>query len=134
MRKHDLGVSTFIILNKIQGAAREMQRPWKQVSGTRRLFDLVKVPDARIRPAFYHALRNTLVAKTLDDGMKVAYQNGRVVHRVVSLDGQIIERNGTMSGGGSRVRSFDMHLHHHWKSVRDSKTCADCSLISERCF
>ena len=110
MRQHNLGVATFIILNKISGAAADMKRTWKQVPSTRRLFDLVKVPNERLRPAFYHALRNTLVARTLDDGMKVAYANGRVIHRVVSLDGQIIERNGTMSGGGSRVRSSSLYL------------------------
>ena len=103
MRKHNLGVSTFIILNKITGAAADMKRSWKNVPGTKRLFDLVNIPNDKLRPAFYHALRNTLVAPTLDDGMKVAYHKGRVVHRVVSLDGQIIERNGTMSGGGSRA-------------------------------
>ncbi len=103
MRKLNLGVATFIILNKITGAAADMKKEWKTVPGTRRLFDLIKVPDERVRPAFYHALRNTLVSRTLDDGMQVAYANGRVIHRVVSLDGQIIERNGTMSGGGSKV-------------------------------
>jgi structural maintenance of chromosome 4 len=103
LRKHSLGVSSFIILNKISRAANEMKKGWKSVPGTRRLFDLVKVPDKRVRPAFFHALRNTLVSRTLDDGMKVAYdENGRVIYRVVSLDGQIIEKNGTMSGGGSR--------------------------------
>jgi hypothetical protein len=34
---------------------------------------------------------------------QIAYENGRVIHRVVSMDGQIIEKNGTMSGGGARA-------------------------------
>lgn len=69
---------------------------------TPRLFDLVKVKNEEIRQAFYFALRDTLVANNLDQATRVAYQRDRR-WRVVTLQGQIIEQSGTMTGGGSKV-------------------------------
>ena len=57
-----------------------------------RLFDLVKVKDKAISPAFYFALRDTLVAKDLDQAMRIAY--GKTCYRVVTLAGQMIELSG----------------------------------------
>lgn len=63
-----------------------------------RLFDLIRVEDERVLPAFYFALRDTLVAENLDQGQRIAY--GRRRYRVVTLGGDVIETSGTMSGGG----------------------------------
>ena len=57
-----------------------------------RLFDLVKVSDEMIRPAFYFALRDTLVAKDLDQATRIAY--GKTRYRVVTLGGQLIDQSG----------------------------------------
>lgn len=54
--------------------------------------------DQTVLPAFYFALRDTLVAKDLDQGTRIAYGERR--YRVVTLNGDIIESSGTMSGGG----------------------------------
>lgn len=63
-----------------------------------RLFDLIRVEDPRISPAFYFSLSNTLVANDLDQATRIAY--GATRFRVVSLQGDVIEMSGTMSGGG----------------------------------
>lgn len=57
-----------------------------------RLFDLVRVRDDRVRPAFYFALRDTLVAKDLEQATRIGY--GRQRYRVVTLGGQLIETSG----------------------------------------
>jgi structural maintenance of chromosome 4 len=57
-----------------------------------RLFDLIRVEDERVRPAFYFALRDTLVANDLDQATRIAY--GQQRFRVVTLDGQLIELAG----------------------------------------
>ena len=57
-----------------------------------RLFDLVRVSNNDVLPAFYFALRDTLVAKDLDQATRIAY--GAQRHRVVTLDGQLIETSG----------------------------------------
>lgn len=63
-----------------------------------RLFDLVRVEDERILPAFYFALFDTLVATNMDQATRIAF--GETRYRVVTLKGDVIEIAGTMSGGG----------------------------------
>jgi Chromosome segregation ATPases len=57
-----------------------------------RLFDLIRVEDERVRPAFYYALRDTLVANDLDQATRIAY--GQQRFRMVTLEGQLIELAG----------------------------------------
>ncbi|KAI9915755.1 hypothetical protein PsorP6_008566 [Peronosclerospora sorghi] len=75
LRKHNLGRTTFLI---IEQAPSGKEAP--------RLFDLVKVNDDKYLPAFYHALRDTLVAKNLDEASAIAYQGRQCKYRVVTLD------------------------------------------------
>lgn len=49
-----------------------------------RLFDLIEIDDESIRPAFYFALRDTLVTDNMDAAVKIAFQQ-RQRHRVVTL-------------------------------------------------
>ena len=63
-----------------------------------RVFDLISVAEERYKPAFYHYLRDTLVAENMDQATKVAY--GAKRFRVVTLGGELIETSGTMTGGG----------------------------------
>ena len=39
-----------------------------------RLFDLVQLKDTKFATAFYYALRDTLVANTLDQATEIAYK------------------------------------------------------------
>lgn len=57
-----------------------------------RLFDLVRVQDEAVLPAFYYALQNTLVASDLEQATRIAY--GRSRFRVVTLGGELIEQSG----------------------------------------
>lgn len=65
-----------------------------------RLFDLVKVEDPKVRMAFYFALRDTLVAKNLEEATRIAFQKEKR-WRVVTLQGQIIEVSGTAAPTGA---------------------------------
>ncbi|XP_060690834.1 LOW QUALITY PROTEIN: structural maintenance of chromosomes protein 4 [Hemiscyllium ocellatum] len=101
LKKQNIGVATFICLDKMKVWERNMgkiQTPEK----VPRLFDMVKINDEAIRPAFYFALRDTLVAKDLEQATRVAFQKDKR-WRVVTMEGQIIEQSGTMTGGGGRV-------------------------------
>ncbi|XP_075058170.1 structural maintenance of chromosomes protein 4 [Mixophyes fleayi] len=101
LKKQNVGVATFIGLDKMKVWEKGMstiQTP----ENIPRLFDMVKVKDEHIRPAFYFALRDTLVANSLDQATKVAFQKDKR-WRVVTLQGQIIEQSGTMTGGGGKV-------------------------------
>ncbi|SLM41188.1 nuclear condensin complex subunit smc4 [Lasallia pustulata] len=98
LRKNNLGRANIILLDRL---ARRDLSALDTPEGVPRLFDLVKAKDERYRPAFFSVLQNTLVAKDLEQANRIAYGARR--WRVVTLDGQLIDVSGTMSGGGTRV-------------------------------
>lgn len=100
LRRHKLGRAHFVLLESLQVNTRAMA-PVSTPEGVPRLFDLVVPKEARFAPAFYHQLGDTLVAQDLAQANRIAYGARR--WRVVTLDGQLIDRSGTMSGGGTRV-------------------------------
>ncbi|KAI9052431.1 hypothetical protein LZ554_003777 [Drepanopeziza brunnea f. sp. 'monogermtubi'] len=112
LRKTNLGRGNFMCLDKL--GSRDMS-PIDTPENVPRLFDLIKAKDDKFLPAFYHSLQNTLVAKDLDQANRIAY--GAKRWRVVTLDGQLIDKSGTMSGGGNTVK----------KGLMSSKLVADTS-------
>ncbi|KAJ6111861.1 Structural maintenance of chromosomes protein [Penicillium sp. IBT 18751x] len=98
LRKNNLGRANFILLDRLP--RRDMSTIYTPES-VPRLFDLVKPKDEKFAPAFYSVMQNTLVAKDLEQANRIAYGARR--WRVVTLDGQLIDVSGTMSGGGTRV-------------------------------
>ncbi|KAL2268387.1 hypothetical protein VTJ83DRAFT_3233 [Remersonia thermophila] len=99
LRKTNLGRANFMCLDKLR--VRDMS-PINTPENAPRLFDLIKPKDDKFRPAFYHALQDTLVAKDLAQANRIAYGARR--WRVVTLAGELIDKSGTMSGGGSTVK------------------------------
>jgi chromosome segregation ATPase len=72
-------------------------------AGAARLFDLVKARNEDIRLAFYWALRNTLVAKDLDQASQIAYGGDRRFSRVVTLEVRCPLAAGAGGCGRGRV-------------------------------
>ncbi|CAK7214263.1 Structural maintenance of chromosomes protein 4 [Sporothrix eucalyptigena] len=99
LRKTNMGRGNFICLDKLR--SRDLA-PIRTPEDAPRLFDLIKAKEDRFRPAFYHALQDTLVATDLAQANRIAY--GAKRWRVVTLDGELIDKSGTMSGGGSTVK------------------------------
>jgi structural maintenance of chromosome 4 len=99
LRKTNLGRGNFMCLDKL--GSKDLS-PIETPENVPRLFDLIKAKDERFRPAFYHSLQNTLVATDLAQANRIAY--GAKRWRVVTLDGQLIDKSGTMSGGGNTVK------------------------------
>ena len=98
LRKNNLGRANFILLDRL--AQRDLSAI-ETPENAPRLFDLVTPREERFRPAFFSVLQNTLVAEDLEQANRIAYGARR--WRVVTLDGQLIDKSGTMSGGGTRV-------------------------------
>lgn len=98
LRKNNLGRANIILLDRL--AKRDLSTI-ETPEGVPRLFDLVKTKNQLFRPAFFSVLQNTLVAQDLEQANRIAYGARR--WRVVTLDGQLIDVSGTMSGGGTRV-------------------------------
>lgn len=103
LRKNNLGWAKFILLDKLRDYEEAMHSPRDHPpEGVPRLFDLIKVKDQRLLPAFYSVLGDTVVAENADQARRIAYSNRR--WRVVTLQGMLIDKSGTMSGGGRVLR------------------------------
>uniref|UniRef100_A0A3B5AG01 Structural maintenance of chromosomes protein n=1 Tax=Stegastes partitus TaxID=144197 RepID=A0A3B5AG01_9TELE len=89
LKEQNIGVATFIGLDKMKVWERNMA-PIRTPENCPRLFDMVRVKDDSVRPAFYFALRDTLVAQDMEQATRMAFQKDRR-WRVVTLKGQIIE-------------------------------------------
>eukprot|EP00090_Calanus_glacialis_P026751 TRINITY_DN42055_c0_g1_i1.p1 TRINITY_DN42055_c0_g1~~TRINITY_DN42055_c0_g1_i1.p1 ORF type:complete len:1294 (+),score=513.23 TRINITY_DN42055_c0_g1_i1:38-3919(+) len=98
LRQNNVGRGNFLALDRTKGKYDRNMQPMDTPMGVPRLFDLITVADERYRSAFYHYIRDTLVATDMDQATKVAYGARRF--RVVTLGGELIETSGTMSGGG----------------------------------
>ncbi|XP_075617752.1 structural maintenance of chromosomes protein 4 isoform X2 [Balearica regulorum gibbericeps] len=101
LKARGIGAATFIALDKMTVWEKYIKKV-PTPENIPRLFDLVKVEDEKVRLAFYFALRDTLVAKSLEEATRVAFQKDKR-WRVVTLQGQIIEQSGTMTGGGGKI-------------------------------
>ena len=104
LRNNNIGTASIIILEKVTWVERYFNRDYQCPPGTQRLFDLVRFEDKRLQNAFYFALRDTLVTNNLETATKVGYGQNR--HRVVTLDGVIVEITGAMVGGGKPRRGL----------------------------
>lgn len=103
LRENGLGRASFIVLDKMKPVTFPEDIP----VGATRLFDLIKPKHAKFAPAFYFGVGSTLVATSMQEATCLAYQESRR-HRVVTLDGKIIDSTGTISGGGSTVNRGGM--------------------------
>eukprot|EP00096_Caligus_rogercresseyi_P007006 TRINITY_DN2421_c0_g1_i1.p1 TRINITY_DN2421_c0_g1~~TRINITY_DN2421_c0_g1_i1.p1 ORF type:complete len:1275 (-),score=567.41 TRINITY_DN2421_c0_g1_i1:128-3952(-) len=98
LRKNDIGRANFLALDKTDCWKQHCGNDFRAPEGVPRLFDLIKVGEPKFKPAFYHYLRNTLVAQDMVQAQRIAF--GRERFRVVTVDGEVIEKSGAMSGGG----------------------------------
>ncbi|GJX53387.1 structural maintenance of chromosomes protein 4, partial [Tanacetum coccineum] len=108
LRKNNLGVATFMIMEIQTNLMAKMKEKVSTPEGVPRLFDLIKVQDERMKLAFYAAMRNTVVAKDIDQATRIAYGGKNEFWRVVTLNGDLFEQSGTMSGGGNKPRGGKM--------------------------
>ena len=101
LKEKNIGSATFVALEKQERFREIYSRPFRSPENVPRLFDLIRVADERVKPVFYYALQDTLVANNLDQAVRIAY--GKTRYRVVTLTGDLIEIAGTMTGGGNQV-------------------------------
>ncbi|XP_057957164.1 structural maintenance of chromosomes protein 4 isoform X2 [Malania oleifera] len=127
LRRKNLGVATFMILEKQVDHLPKLREKVSTPEGVPRLFDLVKVKDERMKLAFFAALGNTVVAKDLDQATRIAYGGNQDFRRVVTVDGALFERSGTMSGGGSKPRGGKMGT-----SIRATSVSPEAVATAER--
>jgi structural maintenance of chromosome 4 len=107
LRKYNLGRASFIPLDKQKKGAHD--RSVETPENAPRLFDMIVPSNFSVTPALFLAVGNTLVAPEMDTATRWAYDSSKR-WRVVTLNGNLIETTGTMSGGGKTARSGGMRI------------------------
>lgn len=102
LKAENVGRASFIVLERTPAVKEGIETP----ENAPRLIDLIMPNDPRFRRAFYYVVRDTLVANDLDQANRLAF--GRNRWKVVTLDGKVIDKAGTMSGGGNKIQKGAM--------------------------
>ncbi len=95
LKSSNAGRATFIPLSKLNKAPTKLQLP-KDKGVVDYAINLIDFEDKYLN-AFFYAVGDTLVVESLECAKKLM---GR--YRVVTLDGEIIEKSGSMTGGSVR--------------------------------
>lgn len=95
LKSSNAGRATFIPLNKIQKAPSKLSLP-KDTGVIDFAINLIDFDDIYLN-AFYYALGDTIVVENLACARKLM---GR--YRLVTLDGELLEKSGSMTGGAVR--------------------------------
>lgn len=95
LKSSNAGRATFLPLNKMRSAPRNMKAPRERgvVDYAINLIDF----DEKYRDAFYNAIGDTLVFEDLDSARRLTGK-----YRMVTLGGDIVEKSGSMTGGSMR--------------------------------
>ena len=103
LKKNDVGKGNFLAHDKSRRWAERVANIPKTPENAPRLIDLIKVEDEEMKTAFYQYVQETLVANDLAQAKRIAFGDKR--YRVVTLDGDLVEVSGAMSGGGREKMS-----------------------------
>ena len=130
LRANNLGRASFIALDKMSEWSSRMNRVVTLPAEAPRLFDLIKPTNELALPAFYFAIKDTLVAKDLDSATRIAYEGDRAKWRVVTILGGLIDTSGAMSGGGTNTRKGLMMVEGSAKAASAAKATAELPSIT----
>ncbi len=94
LKKKRIGRTSFIPLNRIKSGVSLDKSILDMPGVIGYLLDLVKFPDD-LRPVFEYVFGDTLLVEDIDTARKVGF--GRI--RMVTLDGDLVESSGVVTGG-----------------------------------
>ena len=103
MTEQRIGTCITIPMNKVH--PKPLAEEMRKMDGTAKLvIDLLNF-DSRHEVALMHVCGNTLVCDTLNEARRVAFGGNPLKERVkvVTKDGQVVAKNGVMTGGVSGV-------------------------------
>jgi len=100
LKQRKAGRATFLPLNKIQAGRTPNRDGLRSLTGcVDYAFNLIDF-EPRYRDVFAYVFGNTVVFETLNDARRHLGQ-----YRSVTLDGELLETSGAMTGGSSNTRS-----------------------------
>ncbi len=106
LKRKGLGRVTFLPLDglRVQKLDDRQRQVWERKEGVLGLASRLVSYDSQYEKAIEYLLGRVLVVSDLDRGMQV-FRNSKVPLRIVSLDGEIINVSGAMTGGSSAGRN-----------------------------
>ena len=102
LKRRDAGRATFLPIDTLRGSVMR-DAPVNDPGFVGVAFDLVSF-DEKYKGIFENLLGRTVVAESLSDAVRMARASGNRL-RIVTLDGQIINAGGSMTGGSSGKNS-----------------------------
>jgi chromosome segregation protein len=120
LRQGKLGVATFLPLNKIRArqVSEETKGVLKQPGVVGLAIDLIDF-DAKFKDVFSHVFGNTVVVDTIDTARRIGIGKAKMV----TLDGDLCELSGAMTGG---------HRHKKTGSFKEKEVMQALESIDER--
>lgn len=98
LKRMDAGRATFLPLDAIRGKVMT-NAPERDPGFVGIAYELVRF-DSRYENIFANLLGRTVVAETLADAVRMSKNSGNAL-RIVTLDGQLINAGGSMTGGSA---------------------------------
>ena len=121
LKRRDAGRATFLPIDTIRGSVMR-DAPVNDPGFVGVAFDLVSFEE-KYRNIFENLLGRTVVAETLTDAVRMAKGSGNRL-RIVTLDGQIINPGGSMTGGSSAKTSGILSRANELEALRRQRDSA----------
>ncbi|MBQ9249639.1 MAG: AAA family ATPase [Oscillospiraceae bacterium] len=129
LKRMDAGRATFLPVDTIRGSVMK-DAPERDPGFVGIAYELVRF-DPRYDQIFANLLGRTVVAETLGDAVHMSKANGNRL-RIVTLDGQMINAGGSMTGGSSarntgilsRANELEKLKKQRARSAEQEKKCA----------
>lgn len=129
LKRTDSGRATFLPIDTIRGSIMK-DAPVNDPGFVGIACELADFDD-KYRDIFVNLLGRTVVAETLSDAVRISKANGNRL-RIVTLDGQLINAGGSMTGGSaaknsgilSRANELKKLVRQYERVKEDIKTCA----------
>eukprot|EP01063_Lacrimia_lanifica_P035272 TRINITY_DN6690_c0_g1_i1.p1 TRINITY_DN6690_c0_g1~~TRINITY_DN6690_c0_g1_i1.p1 ORF type:complete len:1280 (+),score=583.20 TRINITY_DN6690_c0_g1_i1:71-3841(+) len=121
LKEQRIGTMNFIPLSSVRG--KDVTDAHRLLSGTAKpVVDCITF-EPWLAPAVKYAIGVCIMVDGLEEGQRVAW-NGATRHKVVTVDGTMLAKNGLMTGGAAsmeqRAKKFDEKALDQKKQLRDS--------------
>lgn len=107
LKTNKLGRATFLPLDTIKGKTINLKSDDKNEFNILGLAHELIDYDARYNNIFEFLLGRTIIVKNIDDGIRLANKY-KHMHRIVTLDGEVFNSGGSITGGSSGKESINI--------------------------
>lgn len=106
LKKNDLGRATFLPISAMKPKSLE-KGELKLLSGSARVASEIISFDKALKPVFESLLGRTVVVNTIDGAVVLAKKSG-FAFKIVTMEGDVIYPQGSMSGGSKKANTANL--------------------------